>query len=152
MAKLCDIIEEFLKEAIHQSSGSVEIQRNELAIKFRCVPSQINYVIATRFTHEKGYYVESRRGGGGHIRIQQVEMGSDANYFMHIITSMGNQISQQQSEIFIQNFLDYDVISTREAMLIRSAISDKVFIAVDIQKRDFVRAHLLKNMITALLV
>jgi transcriptional regulator CtsR len=69
MAILSDLIENFIKELINETEGNVEIKRNELASKFNCVPSQINYVIGTRFTQERGYYVESRRGGGGHIRI-----------------------------------------------------------------------------------
>lgn len=152
MAKLCDIIEEFIKELINDADGVVELQRNELANKFKCVPSQINYVISTRFTNNSGYYVQSKRGGGGYISIQKVEMQGDANYFMHIISSMGNSISQQHAEIFIKNFLDYEVINGREANLIRSATSDKILMSVGIEQRDIVRATLLKNMITSLLL
>lgn len=152
MPKLCDIIEDFIKELISETDGVVELQRNELANKFNCVPSQINYVISTRFTNNSGYYVRSRRGGGGCISIQKIEMQGDAGYFMHIIHSMGNSISQQQAEIFIKNFLDYDVINQRESSLIRSAISDKILMSVGIEQRDKVRATLLKNMITSLIV
>jgi transcriptional regulator of stress and heat shock response len=152
VAKLCDIIESFIKELMQSGDGVVEIQRNDLASKFRCVPSQINYVISTRFNNEKGYHVQSRRGGGGHIRIQQVNLSGDGNYFMHIITSMGDSISQQSAEIFVKNFLDYGVINGREAKLIFSAMSDRIFIAVEMSKRDRVRANILKNMITSLLV
>jgi transcriptional regulator of stress and heat shock response len=152
MAKLCDIIESFIKELMQSADGVVEIQRNDLASKFRCVPSQINYVISTRFNHERGYHVQSRRGGGGHIRIQQVKLSGDGNYFMHIITSMGDSISQQSAEIFVKNFLDYGVINGREAKLIFSAMSDRILMAVEMSKRDMVRANILKNMITSLLV
>ena len=71
MARMSDIIEDFIKQLINETDGSIEIQRNELANYFKCVPSQINYVIDTRFTTERGYYVESRRGGGGYIKIQR---------------------------------------------------------------------------------
>jgi transcriptional regulator CtsR len=152
MAKLCDVIEVFIKQLIQSADGVIEIQRNDLASKFHCVPSQINYVISTRFTHERGYHVQSKRGGGGHIRIQQVDLSGDGNYFMHIITSMGDSISQQSAEIFVKNFLDYGVIDGREAKLIFAAISDRVLMTVEISKRDILRANILKNMITSLLV
>ena len=72
MRNVSDIIEQYLKHILQESpEGAVEIQRNDLADQFQCVPSQINYVISTRFTLEKGYFVESKRGGGGYIRIQK---------------------------------------------------------------------------------
>ena len=88
MARLSDIIEEFLKELMEGMDGAIEIQRNELANRFRCVPSQINYVIDTRFTTEKGYYVESRRGGGGYIKIKRIIFDNENNCIMHIISSI----------------------------------------------------------------
>ena len=126
MARLSDLIEAFLKQMISDTDGSIEIQRNELASQFRCVPSQINYVIGTRFTTERGYYVESRRGGGGYIKIKRVNITRPGNYLMHIISSMGDSISQQSAEVFITNFIDYDVISIREGLILKAATSDKV--------------------------
>ncbi|MGI6777773.1 MAG: CtsR family transcriptional regulator [Acetivibrionales bacterium] len=152
MARLSDIIEEFLKQMIKDTDGTVEIQRNELANKFNCVPSQINYVIGTRFTTERGYFVESRRGGGGHIRISRIRMKRPGNYLMHIISSMGDSISQQSAEVFINNFLDYEVVSRREALILRAAISDKALGDVPSVDRDRIRARILKNMMMSLLV
>jgi len=152
VARLSDIIEDFLKEMINDMNGSIEIQRNELASRFNCVPSQINYVISTRFTNEKGYYVESRRGGGGYITIRRLNPESAGDYIMHIITSLGDRITQHSCEVFINNFVDYDVIDNREAMLMKAATSDKALIDVPSDKRDDVRAAILKNMLTSLTV
>ena len=90
IARLSDIIESFLKAMINDMDGYIEIQRNELANRFKCVPSQINYVISTRFTNEKGYYVESRRGGGGYITIRRLNTDS-AGIISCIITSIGDK-------------------------------------------------------------
>lgn len=149
---MSDIIEDFLKRMIIEMDGAIEIQRNELANQFNCVPSQINYVIDTRFTTERGYYVESRRGGGGHIRIRRVDINRPGNYLMHIISSMGDSISQQSAEVFINNFVDYEVVSNREGLLLKAATSDKVIGSINIPDRDFIRAIMLKNMLTSLLV
>ena len=150
--RLSDIIEGFIKQMITDTNGSVEIQRNELASHFKCVPSQINYVIDTRFTNERGYYVESRRGGGGHIRIRRVNIDCPGNYLMHIVSSMGDSISQQSTEVFVNNFIDYDVISMREGLLLKAATSDKIIGIVPMPQRDLMRANLLKNMLMSLLV
>ena len=82
--RMSDLIEEFIKELFEEGSEAIEIQRNELAQQFNCVPSQINYVISTRFKPSQGYYVESRRGGGGHITIKKVN-NTREDYIMHII-------------------------------------------------------------------
>jgi Firmicute transcriptional repressor of class III stress genes (CtsR). len=152
MARLSDVIEGFLKSMINEMDGYIEIQRNELASRFNCVPSQINYVLSTRFTNEKGYYVESRRGGGGYITIRRLNTNSAGDYIMHIITSIGDRITQHSCEIFINNFVDYDVIDNREAMLMKAATSDKALADVAPNKRDDVRAAILKNMLTSLKV
>ena len=152
VARMSDIIEAFIKQLINDTNGSIEIQRNELASHFKCVPSQINYVIDTRFTTDRGYYVESRRGGGGHISIRRVNISRPGNYLMHIVTSMGDSISQQSAEVFINNFMDYDVITAREGLILRAAVSDKVLGSVTTSERDMFRAAVLKNMIMSLLV
>jgi transcriptional regulator CtsR len=134
------------------TDGTIEIQRNELASYFNCVPSQINYVIDTRFTSERGYYVESRRGGGGHIRIRCIESGNGCNYLMHIISAMGSSISQQSAVVFINNFMDYDAVSQREGSILKAATSDKVLGSISMPQRDEFRAAILKNMLVSLLV
>jgi transcriptional regulator CtsR len=152
MARLSDIIEIFLKDMLNDMHGSVEIQRNELAVRFNCVPSQINYVISTRFTNDKGYYVESRRGGGGCISIRRFNIECAGDYLMHIISAIGDNLSQHTCEVFINNFSDYDIIAGREASLMRAALSDKALVEVPMEKRDSVRAAVLKNMMMSLTV
>mgnify|MGYP000848410884 CR=1 FL=1 len=152
MARLSDIIEEFIKNMMEEMDGVIEIQRNELANQFNCVPSQINYVIDTRFTNEKGYYVESKRGGGGHIKIKRVSYSNPSKYIMHIINSMGDNITQQSAEIFIKNFVDYDIINQREALLLAAATNDKALSLIAPDIRDNIRASILKNMLVNLIV
>lgn len=152
MARLSDIIESFIKDLMKDMDGSVEIQRNELANHFNCVPSQINYVISTRFSTDKGYYVESRRGGGGYISIKRLNIDSVGEYLMHIITSIGDRLSQHTCEIFIQNFIDYDIINLQEAGLMKAATSDKVLVAVPPEGRDGIRMTILKNMLMSLTI
>jgi transcriptional regulator CtsR len=149
---MSDVIEAFIKQLMDDTNGTIEIQRNELANYFNCVPSQINYVIDTRFTTERGYYVESRRGGGGHIRIRRVNIKQTGNYIMHIITSMGNSITQQSAFVFINNFVDYEAVSEREGRLLKAATSDKALGSVSLPERDALRADILKQMLTSLLV
>jgi transcriptional regulator CtsR len=137
---------------ITDTDGSIELQRNELANQFNCVPSQINYVISTRFTADRGYYVESRRGGGGHVKIKRINISIPGNYLMHIVSSMGSSISQQSPEVFVNNFVDYEVISEREGYIMKAAVSDKILGGLPMPDRDIIRASLLKNMIMSLLV
>ena len=151
MARMSDLIEEFLKQLMIEMNGVIEIQRNELANQFNCVPSQINYVIDTRFTTERGYYVESRRGGGGHIRIRRINMTNQSAYLMHIISSMGNSISQQNAEIFINNFVGYEMVTEKEGLIIKAAISDKTLSSVNPKERDNLRAVILKSMLMSLI-
>lgn len=142
--RMSDIIEEFIKELL-KDDDELEIQRNELAEQFNCVPSQINYVIATRFKPSQGYYVESRRGGGGHIKIKKINV-TKSNLIMHTINSMGDSITGNEVDIFISNFLSYGLISEIEAKLLKVATSDNVLI-VPQEIRDRLRASIFKNML-----
>ena len=143
--RLSDIIENFIKELLEDTNGTIEIQRNELAEYFNCVPSQINYVITTRFNPNQGYYVESRRGGGGNIKIRRINI-TKSNYLMHIITSMGDSITSNEVDIFISNFLSYNIINKTEAKLLKVATSDNV-LTVPQEIKDSLRASIFKNMI-----
>ena len=114
--RLSEVIEQYIKDMFSDNDDFVEFGRNELAQYFNCVPSQINYVISTRFNPEKGYYVESRRGGGGNIKIKRINVTKD-KYVMHIIKSINHDLTQQDAELLIQDLLDYDVISEIEYKL-----------------------------------
>lgn len=142
--RMSDIIEEFIKD-LFEDEEEIEIQRNDLAQQFNCVPSQINYVIATRFKPDQGYYVESRRGGGGHITIRKVT-NTKSDYLMHIINNIGSALTDNDAKILISDFLTYDLVNTKEAKLLRVATSDKV---LDLPRdtRDKLRANILKNML-----
>ena len=142
--RMSDMIENFIKE-LFDDDDYIEIQRNDLAEHFNCVPSQINYVISTRFKPDQGYYVESKRGGGGHISIRKINV-TKSNYLMHIISTIGDKITAQEVDIFISNFLSYDIISKKEARLLKVATSDNVLSQVS-ENRDKLRANIFKNML-----
>lgn len=143
--RISDVIEEFIKDLFDEDNEQIEIQRNELAEHFNCVPSQINYVIATRFKPSQGYYVESRRGGGGHITIKKVS-NTKSDYIMHIIENIGEALQNSEAEILISDFLTYGLVNEKEAKLLRVATSDNV---LDIPKeyKDKLRASIFKNML-----
>ena len=142
--RMSDVIEEFIKE-LFDEEDMIEIQRNDLAEHFNCVPSQINYVIATRFKPSQGYYVESKRGGGGCIKIRKINI-TKSNYFMHIINSMEDYLTGHEVDIFISNFLSYNMISETEAKLLKVATSDNV-LKISQPERDMLRARIFKNML-----
>ncbi len=142
--RISDIIEEFIKD-LFNNEEEIEIQRNDLAQKFNCVPSQINYVISTRFKPSQGYYVESRRGGGGHITIKKIS-NTKSDYLMHIIENIGDTLQNSEADILISDFLTYNLVNNKEAKLLKVATSDNV---LDVPKeyRDKLRASILKNML-----
>ena len=147
--RISDVIEQFIKDLFDDQRDYIEIKRNDLAEKFNCVPSQINYVISTRFKPGQGYYVESKRGGGGYIKIRKINT-TKSNYLMHIITSMEESISNNEVDIFISNFLSYGIITEKEAKLLKVATSDNVLI-VPQEIKDKLRANIFKNMLLNLI-
>ena len=146
--RISDLIEEFIKDML-KTDDELEIQRNELAEHFNCVPSQINYVIATRFKPSQGYYVESKRGGGGHITIKKINV-TQSNYLMHTINSIGDKLTAKEVDIFISNFLSDDIVTEKEAKLLKVATSDNV-LTVPIEIKDSLRAKIFKNMLINLI-
>ncbi len=147
---ISDIIEQYLKEVLEMSERElVEIKRSETADKFQCVPSQINYVINTRFTIEKGYVVESKRGGGGYIRIMKVQSHDNAHLIDQLLTVISSRVSQSSAEHVIFRLVEEDVISTREAKIMLSVI-DRSVLYIDLPYRDELRSRMLKAMLTTL--
>lgn len=150
LSSISDIIEYYLKKILDESrTGEIEIKRNELANRFQCVPSQINYVISTRFTAEKGYIVESKRGGGGFIRIRKVRLNTDQEYFLYCLEQIGQSISQVTAEHLISRLQDDQLITAREAMLMKQIISRET-LQLPIVLRDQVRAKIMRVMVTIL--
>lgn len=147
--KITDAIAQAILELLDEDNGTAQIRRNELATKIGCVPSQINYVITSRFTPEQGYIVESRRGGGGFIRIQRAQMTA-SGYYMHIVNSVGSRIDENSVRAILENLFHQKLLDQKQALLIRAATADAAFKAVDPAKRDEIRAEIFKQMLVTL--
>lgn len=150
LSNISDLIESYLKELLAGSGGIIEIRRNELAERFNCVPSQINYVLATRFTIEHGFLVESRRGGGGYIRIMRLPWEGERDPISKVLTLIGEEISQQRALRIIQRLLEEKLITTREARMMQAAVNRQV-LRLGLPARDQLRALILRAMILTLL-
>ena len=142
-----DLIARFILDMLEESEGSAELQRSTLAERFNCVPSQINYVISTRFSPERGFVVESRRGGGGYIRIRRVASSSPRQLIMHTVNSIGEELDLRTAAAFLSNAIHQEALGEREARLILSALSDNALRPVPMAYRDTVRASLMKHML-----
>ncbi|GAX89355.1 CtsR family transcriptional regulator [Effusibacillus lacus] len=151
MRNISDIIEHYIKQMLKSGpSNFVEIQRNELADRFHCVPSQINYVISTRFTLEKGYVVESKRGGGGYIRIRRLDLNTDAKVIETILNLFGSRISQREAIGIIHRLLEEEILTPREARMLEAAMLLEE-LRPTIPEPDTLRASLLSAMFRAIL-
>lgn len=142
---ISDLIAEFIESAM-QVGGMLEFARGELADKFGCAPSQINYVISTRFTPEHGYLVESRRGGGGYIRIRRVYADAEA-LVIDTLALIGTETSQTVAKAVITNLLQSDVIGKKEARAMLGAVARSALEDCPEAVRDRVRASVLRQMI-----
>ena len=142
---ISDIIAGFINDTL-QEDGTAELQRSALANRFNCVPSQINYVISTRFSPERGYIVESRRGGGGYIRIRRVRM-DPKQLVMHTVNAIGDSVDAQTSTALISNLVSSGAISEYSARLMLAATSAAALRPVEPQQRDAVRATILKQIL-----
>ena len=147
--RMSDLVAQYILNMLEAQDGSAEIRRNELAGSLGCVPSQINYVITSRFTPEQGYIVESRRGGGGYIRISRVKMDK-GTAVMHIVNSVGNTLDRATAEAMLNNMLQRELMQLQTAKAIAAALSDRTLQSIDQERRDKLRADLFKNMIITL--
>jgi transcriptional regulator CtsR len=147
---LSDAIANMIEEMLNESGGTLELQRNELALRLGCVPSQISYVISSRFTPERGYVIESRRGGGGCIRIVRKQMGRD-EYLMHFFCAIGDSITEAESLAYLKNLYGNDLLSERELRLCASALSNAALAALPPDARNSLRAHIFRQMLLSLM-
>jgi transcriptional regulator CtsR len=146
--RLSDTIESFIKTLLNEESTEVELKRNELAEYFKCAPSQINYVLATRFSPDHGYVTESRRGGGGYIRIVRVvESGSQRLMYM-INERIGDSLEEEECLRLISQLKEQRIVTAEEAALMAASISTRS-LAVPITEpmKGNLRARMMKNML-----
>ncbi|MGI6160870.1 MAG: CtsR family transcriptional regulator [Christensenellales bacterium] len=148
MAKLSDIIEKFIKSMLADEEA-IELQRNDMAQYFGCAPSQINYVLTTRFSLERGYVIESRKGSGGYIRI--IRLNPDADDYMSCLLSGGlpADMSWHKAKNIIEGLLTNEVIEEETSHIMMAAVSDKALSGI--QGKDTVRAGIIREMLLALI-
>ncbi len=148
MSNLSDIIESFIKELMDANNNdAIEIQRNILAQQFDCSPSQINYVLTTRFSNDRGYVVESRRGGGGYIRIFKVRSSMEEELKLILNETIGVSITLNKAIDLVNALLEREVITEDQKRVMQSVLSDRVLNIVAYEDRNKLRADLLKKMI-----
>ena len=146
MGTLADHIEAYIKQMLRRSEdNSVELSRAQLASDFSCVPSQINYVLATRFTLERGYVVESRRGGGGYIRVANVQVEDDLTHAVNLLKSIGSQLSERRMENILARLRDIGLISPAQCNLIRGIVQQET--GTISQGKDVLRASLVRALL-----
>ncbi len=150
MANLSDEIEKYLNELINEYQGKIKIKRNSLADEFDCAPSQINYVLNTRFTTERGYIVESRRGGSGFIRIIKISINSTDDLLRKILARVDQSLTKKEAEGIIKRLYDNQIINEREKNLMETVFHRKT-LNVDRPLRNHLRGNLMKSMLKAIL-
>jgi len=150
MVKKSEEIEEFLKDMLKQTGNNmIEIQRNILAQQFDCAPSQITYVLTTRFKDNKGYIVESRRGGGGSIKIYELKMKSDKQIDDLISRSIGDSLTKFKAYDILNHLFSKNIITERESQIIKRTISDRALSLIPSENKNPVRAKILKESLLA---
>lgn len=144
--RISDLVAKRILELMDAHEGTAEIQRNELAAMIGCVPSQINYVITSRFTPEQGYVVESRRGGGGYIKIRRVLTGRN-HVLMHVVNSIGDTLDSGSAVAIVKDLAYQDLISVEAANLMLAAMDEKILSAAAPDRKEALRAALFKKML-----
>ena len=146
---ISDNIARLIEKMLDDGGGFAELKRNDLASQLGCVPSQINYVITSRFTPERGYITESRRGGGGYIKIVRVKL-SENEYLMHFFHAIGNSVDESEARAYIVNLRDHGIISEAASRVISDSISSGALDKVPREKKNEVRADILRHIILTL--
>lgn len=150
MASMTDRIEDFIKELI-DNDDSIQIKRNELANLFNCAPSQINYVLMTRFTLDRGYYIESKKGGGGYVQINKISSDKYNNIKSLISEKIGESINYTNAKEVVNILKKLNMITVREYKIILYSIDDRVLFIPIPELKDKVRANILQNIVLGLL-
>ncbi len=150
--RMSDAITAYIMNMLESDANEcIELKRNELAGEIGCVPSQINYVLSSRFTPEQGYIVESRRGGGGYIRIRRVQFQSGLSMIAHVVNSIGDSLMASSAQAILVSLREREVISNEAFRIIYAAVSDRALIDIPPSYRDKHRARLLKHLLTVIL-
>ena len=146
--RLSDAIEQFIKTMLTQEAPEVELKRNELAEYFNCAPSQINYVLATRFTPDHGYIIESRRGGGGYIRIFRMTQDTSEHLLYLLHERVGDSIDALAASHLVQQLRERELVTDGEAAMMNAALSPQALsLPLPAEMKDALRARILKNML-----
>lgn len=145
--KMTDIIADMILDMFDEENSTIQIQRNDLASQLGCVPSQINYVITSRFTPEQGYRIESRRGGGGCIYITRADNKNSA--IVALINSIGASIDERSAKANIYNLNYQNLIDDKTAKLLIAATADSNLRGLPAEVRNAVRAKQFKQMLLA---
>ena len=147
--RLSDSIESFIKQMLGAAEeDGIELRRNELAEYFHCAPSQINYVLSTRFTPEHGYMIESRRGGGGCIRIIHVETSPTDHLDYLIRERVGGSLTEPEARLLLRQLTVSNTIAPSDASLIASAISPQsLAVPVPEEIKASLRAKIMRSML-----
>ncbi|MGM9972851.1 MAG: CtsR family transcriptional regulator [Clostridiaceae bacterium] len=149
MARLSDVIEQFIKDLLNEKEEELQIQRNELADYFNCAPSQINYVLTTRFTYDKGYIIESKRGGGGCILIKKVSFDNKLSRLKKILEYIGSGITYHKAAALLESLYEAELITERELAIIKLTVNDRTLSSGG--DRNKLRADILKSIISIIL-
>lgn len=151
MSALSDSLEHFIKDMLELADdGTFELQRNKVAKQFNCAPSQINYVLQTRFPSSRGYYVESKRGGGGYIKIVKIDIDEKNDFEKLIFDTVGDSITKDKADYLIDGFYSEGLIGLREMRIMKISLSDRSLTRINQQDRNYIRADMIKNMLLAI--
>ena len=147
---ISDSIAKIIEQMLEEGGGTTEVRRSDLAARLGCVPSQVTYVITSRFTPERGYITESRRGGGGYIRINRVTMNK-SEYLMHFFHAVGESLDEGEAMAFLRNLRDNGVIDEKSTAIAAAALSERALVRVEPRGRSSVRADIMRHILLGLL-